>query len=531
MDSSRAPSSPTSRPRAFCRLRPLPAPSSARAVAAPPRRGRPAPLGATTRTRWMACVRPVDHRRGPRRRRPCRLVALLAVEGTPHPAVDLCLTAIPLAIVGACALSRCYEPRFLPRTGRLPPAARRRAAHAVVGVIALVSEGSSRAHRRHRHVPGLHRRRAARALGRPPRVEAGARPRRRRCTARRRHRARDRREMMRPHSTRDDHRSRSSALFVDPQPVKDVIEGSKSLGTCPPTSVAPRLHDADTLIVAAWSTFSQQELRHLSWARTARVDVLVSEPSPTSPAAHLGAPPVGLPLHVEGAPISAAAVAIDQSLFDRVMALFAIPVSSAAARLSRSRCASTRAARRSSQTHGRNGRTFRMVSSASSARQRRPDARRAACQERAPACLRDGTTRALARQLASPPLLDELPQLFNVLTGSHVARRPRAAVRRGRGTGDDVHRRPLVEAGMTGLWQRRRPVRPREGRSVSDLYHVENWSFLATSRSSARPSARSSRPRRLLTAQPRPPRSASRRAPASPATSAPLVRATRSPPR
>ena len=75
--------------------------------------------------------------------------------------------------------------------------------------------------------------------------------------------------------------------------------------------------------------------------------------------------------------------------------------------------------------------------------------------------------------------LDELPQLFNVLTGSMSLVEPRPPLPREVAEyGDDARRRLLVRPGMTGLWQ----VSGRSDLSWSatvrlDLRYVENWSF------------------------------------------------------
>lgn len=75
--------------------------------------------------------------------------------------------------------------------------------------------------------------------------------------------------------------------------------------------------------------------------------------------------------------------------------------------------------------------------------------------------------------------LDELPQLWNVLTGtmSLVGPRPPLPFEVER-YADEVNRRLLVKPGMTGLWQ----VRGRADLSWQetvrlDLYYVENWSL------------------------------------------------------
>nr|WP_235835585.1 MULTISPECIES: sugar transferase [Arthrobacter] len=75
--------------------------------------------------------------------------------------------------------------------------------------------------------------------------------------------------------------------------------------------------------------------------------------------------------------------------------------------------------------------------------------------------------------------LDELPQLFNVLTGSMSLVGPRPPLpREVDAYEDDVHRRLLVKPGVTGLWQ----VSGRSNLSWEDsvrldLYYVENWSL------------------------------------------------------
>jgi exopolysaccharide biosynthesis polyprenyl glycosylphosphotransferase len=77
--------------------------------------------------------------------------------------------------------------------------------------------------------------------------------------------------------------------------------------------------------------------------------------------------------------------------------------------------------------------------------------------------------------------LDELPQLFNVLSGqmSLVGPRPPLPTEVARYDGD-LARRLLVKPGMTGLWQ----VSGRSDLSFEDgirldLYYVENWSLTA----------------------------------------------------
>ena len=74
--------------------------------------------------------------------------------------------------------------------------------------------------------------------------------------------------------------------------------------------------------------------------------------------------------------------------------------------------------------------------------------------------------------------LDELPQLWNVITGdmSLVGPRPPLATEVER-YGDDMRRRLLVKPGMTGLWQVSGRSELSWEESVRlDLYYVDNWS-------------------------------------------------------
>jgi exopolysaccharide biosynthesis polyprenyl glycosylphosphotransferase len=74
--------------------------------------------------------------------------------------------------------------------------------------------------------------------------------------------------------------------------------------------------------------------------------------------------------------------------------------------------------------------------------------------------------------------LDELPQLFNVLTGSMSLVGPRPPLpREVESYGDDARRRLLVPPGMTGLWQvSGRSELSWEETVRLDLRYVENWS-------------------------------------------------------
>ena len=75
--------------------------------------------------------------------------------------------------------------------------------------------------------------------------------------------------------------------------------------------------------------------------------------------------------------------------------------------------------------------------------------------------------------------IDELPQLFNVLTRDMSIVGPRPLIEgEGLGVPGFVERRMLVRPGMTGLWQvSGRSALPESDRIRLDLFYVENWSM------------------------------------------------------
>nr|WP_259362032.1 exopolysaccharide biosynthesis polyprenyl glycosylphosphotransferase [Paenarthrobacter ureafaciens] len=75
--------------------------------------------------------------------------------------------------------------------------------------------------------------------------------------------------------------------------------------------------------------------------------------------------------------------------------------------------------------------------------------------------------------------LDELPQFWNVLTGSMSLVGPRPPLlREVDGYEQHTHRRLLIKPGITGLWQiNGRSDLPWEEAVRLDLYYVENWSI------------------------------------------------------
>ena len=132
---------------------------------------------------------------------------------------------------------------------------------------------------------------------------------------------------------------------------------------------------------------------------------------------------------------------------------------------------------------GRNGRTFKMVKFRSMYVD--AEARRAELEARnvnADGVLfkvRDDPRITPVGRVIRKYSLDELPQLFNVLSGrmSLVGPRPPLPAEVAK-YGDDMRRRLLVKPGITGLWQisGRNDLSWEETKQL-DLRYVENWSL------------------------------------------------------
>jgi len=449
----------------------------------------PTALGDTTRTRWMGkyarFVMIADAVVG-------LVAAWAALERvTPAPghlATALVVVLVPLGWVGVTMLARGYEPRFL---GEGSDDYRRTLdiglkLMAVMGVAALISQADLGRSLTLVAFPVLIvGSMLVRFVGH--RVQASAR---RHGIAV--HRAlvvgteRATAEMMRRLSGRDDHSFQVVGALVD-RSQQDVIEGVPVVGTSTDVRRALDLHDADTLIVAAWSTFSQQELRHLSWAlEDTKVDVLVSPNLTDVAGTRISVRPVvGLPLlHVER-PEFTGSRRVAKGLFDRVVALVSlILLSPVIVGLALAVRLDSRGPAFFQQTRvGRNGRTFRMVKLRSmhvNADDMIADLRDSNEGAGVLFKMKDDPRITRVGSLLRRTSLDELPQLFNVLAGSMSLVGPRPPLPDEVAQyGDDVHRRLLVKPGMTGLWQVSGRSDLDWDESVRlDLYYVENWSFL-----------------------------------------------------
>ncbi|WP_274521195.1 sugar transferase [Rhodococcus rhodochrous] len=245
-----------------------------------------------------------------------------------------------------------------------------------------------------------------------------------------------------------------------------------------------QLHEFQAVALLPSSGWTHSKTRRLSWdLEHTGADLLMAPVlmDLVGPRLHM-APLAGLPLLQLSAPRYAGPAWVVKNIFDRVAALaivallaplllaiaLAIRVTSAGPVLFR-------------QTRvGRDGRTFTMFrfrSTVVDAEDRLPDRQ-------------DGNgilfgTRAGPRitrvgRVIRRYSLDELPQLFNVVTGdmSLVGPRPPLECEVARYGEDGARRRLFVKPGLTGLWQVSARSNLSWEESVrADLRYVENWTF------------------------------------------------------
>ena len=243
---------------------------------------------------------------------------------------------------------------------------------------------------------------------------------------------------------------------------------------------------ADTVLVARGGYSSSGDLRRIAWALEGSDIDLVVVPSlidVAGPRIHMR-PVAGLPLlHVEE-PQADEAGGLSKRLFDLVVASLALlalsPVFLAVALLIKAEDGGPVFFRQSRV--GRDGHEFKMVKFRSMVVD--AEARLAELRH-----LNESET--LFKMRSDPRItrvghylrrfsIDEIPQLFNVLSGEMSLVGPRPPLAREVAAYErDVHRRLLVRPGMTGLWQ-------VSGRSELswvetvrlDLYYVDNWSMV-----------------------------------------------------
>ena len=243
---------------------------------------------------------------------------------------------------------------------------------------------------------------------------------------------------------------------------------------------------ADTVAVVSTSTLGRDRLRWISWQLEGTDTDLVVSPGLTEVAGrrlHIQ-PVAGLPLlHVEEPEFTGFRRFL-KSTFDRTVALLVLvllaPVALGVALAVR---VSSRGPVLFRQERvGRNGRHFVMVKFRSmylDAERRKAELEQQNENDGLWFKIRNDPRITPVGRFIRKYSLDELPQLFNVLSGrmSLVGPRPNLPAEVAK-YGDDMRRRLLVKPGITGLWQisGRNDLSWQETVQL-DLRYVENWTL------------------------------------------------------
>jgi exopolysaccharide biosynthesis polyprenyl glycosylphosphotransferase len=267
----------------------------------------------------------------------------------------------------------------------------------------------------------------------------------------------------------------------------DVIEGVPVVGASRDASAVVAKLEVDAIAVAAWSTFSQLELRRLAWELEGTdVDVLVAPNLTDVAGPRLSIRPVaGLPLLHVDKPEFTGIRRVAKGLFDRGIALTTLVLLSPflLACVIAVRLDSPGPALFRQQRVGRGGRTFWMLKFRSmhvDAERQLDDVMSHNVHEKGPLFKAPADPRVTrVGRVLRRASLDELPQLWNVLRGQMSLVGPRPPL-----PGEvaqyahDVYRRLLVKPGLTGLWQVSGRSDLTWDESVRlDLYYVENWNL------------------------------------------------------
>ncbi|WP_395405258.1 sugar transferase [Arthrobacter sp. UC242_113] len=267
------------------------------------------------------------------------------------------------------------------------------------------------------------------------------------------------------------------------------VEGLPVLGHEPSTASIMRAIEtcrADAVAVSAGVQLHPQTLRHLGWELAAQNVGLIMAPALTDvagPRIHTQQV-AGLPLIHVTTPTLEGGQRVAKRLFDIVVSgmliITAFPLMLVVATLVKLDSAGPVLFRQ--ERVGMEGRHFRMLKF----RSMRPDA-----EERLADLLGQNEGGGVLFKIKDDPRvtrigrilrkfsLDELPQLFNIFSGSMSLVGPRPPLpREVEAYEQDVRRRLLVKPGLTGLWQ----VSGRSNLSWQDsvrldLYYVENWSL------------------------------------------------------
>lgn len=243
---------------------------------------------------------------------------------------------------------------------------------------------------------------------------------------------------------------------------------------------------ADTVAVSAGVQLHPHALRQLGWELAAKNIGLIMAPALTD----IAGPRIhtqqvsGLPLIHVTTPTLEGGQRIAKRLFDAIVSLFLIltlsPIMAICALLVRLESSGPVLFRQ--ERVGIEGRLFHMIKFRSMIVDAEKHLPSLASQNEGSGLLfkvRDDPRVTRIGRILRKYSLDELPQLFNILTGSMSLVGPRPPLPNEVAAYEqDVRRRLLVKPGLTGLWQ----VSGRSNLSWQDsvrldLYYVENWSM------------------------------------------------------
>jgi exopolysaccharide biosynthesis polyprenyl glycosylphosphotransferase len=259
------------------------------------------------------------------------------------------------------------------------------------------------------------------------------------------------------------------------------------LGHLDSIAAAVEASDADTVAIVSSSTIGPERTRWISWQLEGTDTDLVISPGLMEiawPRLHIQ-PVAGLPLvHVEE-PEFTGFRRVLKGAFDRTLAALALLVlSPVAVGVALAVRLTSRGPVLFRQTRiGKSGQPFKMVKFRSmyvDAEERKAELEKHNVNADGVLFkLHDDPRVTRVGRVIRKYSLDELPQLFNVLSGrmSLVGPRPPLSAEVAR-YGDDMRRRLLVKPGITGLWQisGRNDLSWEETKQL-DLRYVENWSL------------------------------------------------------
>jgi len=265
------------------------------------------------------------------------------------------------------------------------------------------------------------------------------------------------------------------------------VEGLPVLGTPAEAVAAITASRADTVLLTAWSDVSEKDLRRLAWAlEGSRVQLVVAPRLAEVAVPRLDLRTIaGQALLMVHEPEFTGVRRVVKGGLDYLLALTALvllgPVMLAVAVAVKATSPGPVLFRQ--ERVGRRGTTFRMTKFRSmyvDAEQRLADLAERNEHGGGPLFkMKDDPRVTPVGGFIRRFSLDELPQLFDVLTRSMSVVGPRPPLPREVATYEkDVHRRLLVKPGITGLWQ----VSGRSDLSWEesvrlDLSYVENWSL------------------------------------------------------